>query len=219
MVETPSDLVARAVAGDEQALAQVIDTVRRTVAPYCRARLGSGAGRHTSADDVAQDVCEAVLVALPRARGPLLPFVYGIAAHKVADALRAAARSRHLVELDGVPEPVVDGTPEDSAMAADTSARLRGMLDRLPAVQRQVVVLRVLVGLSAAQAGRRLGMSAGAVRVAQHRGLRRLRDLAAEHPPDRRLQPSRRVRIASARTESSSAVVPQSMHLSVTDRP
>jgi RNA polymerase sigma-70 factor (ECF subfamily) len=42
------------------------------------------------------------------------------------------------------------------------------------------MVLRVAVGLSAEETGRALGMSAGAVRVAQHRALQKLR-AAAEH--------------------------------------
>jgi RNA polymerase sigma-70 factor (ECF subfamily) len=44
---------------------------------------------------------------------------------------------------------------------------------------RELLVLRVAVGLSAEETGRAMGMSAGAVRVAQHRALARLRALAA----------------------------------------
>ena len=43
-------------------------------------------------------------------------------------------------------------------------------------VSREVLALRVLAGLSADQAGAVLGKSPGAVRVAQHRALRSLRD-------------------------------------------
>ena len=57
---------------------------------------------------------------------------------------------------------------------------MRGLLDRLPATQRELLILRVAVGLSAEETGNALGMSSGAVRVAQHRALARLRVLAAE---------------------------------------
>ena len=60
---------------------------------YCRARLGRVAGHYHIADDVAQEVCIAVFSALPRYRDmgrPFVSFVFGIAAHKVADALRSA---------------------------------------------------------------------------------------------------------------------------------
>ena len=56
------------------------------------------------------------------------------------------------------------------------------LLQVLPAKQREILVLRVAVGLSAEETGHVLGMSAGAVRVAQHRALARLRALAVEEP-------------------------------------
>jgi RNA polymerase sigma-70 factor (ECF subfamily) len=40
-----------------------------------------------------------------------------------------------------------------------------------------VLVLRVAVGLTAEETGKSLGMTAGAVRVTQHRALARLREL------------------------------------------
>ena len=49
-----------------------------------------------------------------------------------------------------------------------------------PQHQRELLVLRVLTGLSAEETGAALGMSAGAVRVAQHRALLRLRAIAVE---------------------------------------
>jgi RNA polymerase sigma-70 factor (ECF subfamily) len=43
-----------------------------------------------------------------------------------------------------------------------------------------LLVLRVLTGLSAEETGAALGMSAGAVRVAQHRALASLRAIAVQ---------------------------------------
>jgi RNA polymerase sigma-70 factor, ECF subfamily len=43
-----------------------------------------------------------------------------------------------------------------------------------------LLVRRVLAGMSAQETGDELGMSAGAVRVAQHRALARLRTIARE---------------------------------------
>ena len=58
--------------------------------------------------------------------------------------------------------------------------RARDLLTRLPDHQRELVLLRVVAGLSAEETGNVLGMSAGAVRVAQHRALARLRAMARE---------------------------------------
>ena len=97
----------------------------------------------------------------------------------VADAQRSAVRSA--VPTDDMPdEPYLGPGPEDEALRSSDAALVRGLLDRLPATQRELLILRVAVGLSAEETGNALGMSSGAVRVAQHRALARLRTLAAE---------------------------------------
>lgn len=178
-----TDLVTRAISGDGDAMARLMADVRPVVVRYCCARLGRVGGSWTTAEDVAQDVCMAVFGALPRFRDegrPFLAFVYGIAARKVADAHREARRTRVRI-VAAVPEtPDATPGPEDRAVAADLAARLAVLLDRLPPVQREIVVLRVAVGLTAEEVGSLLGMSAGAVRVAQHRALVRLRAVAGD---------------------------------------
>jgi RNA polymerase sigma-70 factor (ECF subfamily) len=177
-------LAARAGSEGKAAMAELLGRVRPMIVRYCRARLGrSGGGAYTSADDVAQEVCLAVLNALPRYRDmgrPFSAFVFGIAAHKVSDAHRGAARDLSS-PVEVLPEiEDADGGPESQAMAADEARRLNALLETLPPVHRDVVVLRVAVGLSAEETGRALGMTAGAVRVTQHRALARLRQRIAE---------------------------------------
>jgi RNA polymerase sigma-70 factor, ECF subfamily len=66
-------------------------------------------------------------------------------------------------------------------VVADLEAeRARALLARLPPHQQELLVLRVLAGLSAQETGSALRMSPGAVRVAQHRALARLRAMARE---------------------------------------
>lgn len=175
-------LAALATQGDTSARDVLLANVRTMVHRYCRARLGRLPGSEHAADDVAQEVCLAVLSALPRYRDegrPFEAFVFGIAAHKVADAQRAAVRAA--VPTDEMPdEPDLGPGPEDHALRSSDAALVRSLLDRLPATQRELLILRVAVGLSAEETGSALGMSSGAVRVAQHRALARLRALAAE---------------------------------------
>jgi RNA polymerase sigma-70 factor (ECF subfamily) len=45
----------------------------------------------------------------------------------------------------------------------------------LPAKQREILILRVVVGLSAEETAAAVGSTTGAVRVAQHRALSRLK--------------------------------------------
>src|SRR6266851_2602961 len=92
---TISDLTALAAGGQPAAIESLLRQIRPMVVRYCRARLGQVAGHHQVADDVAQEVCIAVLNALPRYRDmgrPFASFVFGIASHKLADARRSAAR-------------------------------------------------------------------------------------------------------------------------------
>ena len=176
------ELVRRAATGDPAATATLLTEVRPGLVRYCRARLGRIGGAYTTADDVAQEVCLAVLRALPRYRdqgSPFAAFVYGIAAHKVADAQRAAIRDSAVTPTDApLDQPDQAPGPEQQAVAIDLARRLSVLLDRLPDVQREIVLLRVAVGLSAEEVGTIVGMTAAAVRMAQSRALARLRTLA-----------------------------------------
>jgi RNA polymerase sigma-70 factor (ECF subfamily) len=174
----PDELVARAMTGDPQAVGTVIALIRPMVVRYCRARLGRMDRSSVSADDVAQEVCLAVLTALPgyRVQGrPFLAFVYGIASHKVIDAHRAATRNRSEPVAD-IPDAVeVSDGPEQRALRIELSSEMGKLLETLPEKQREILVLRVVVGLSAEETAEAVGSTPGAVRVAQHRALARLR--------------------------------------------
>ena len=183
--QVPEQLVIDAMTGDRDAVARLLELIRPLVARYCRGKLGPVDRSFLSADDVAQEVCLAVLGALPnyRVQGrPFLAFVYGIAAHKVVDAHRAVTRGRTDPVAD-VPDVVAaDVGPEQHAMRGELSVQLRALLDELPEKQREILVLRIVVGLSAEETAEIVGASAGAVRVAQHRALTRLRKTAPPQP-------------------------------------
>ncbi|OBF01383.1 sigma-70 family RNA polymerase sigma factor [Mycobacterium sp. 852002-10029_SCH5224772] len=171
-------VVAKAVTGDHGALREVLETIRPIVVRYCRARVGTIDRGGLSADDVAQEVCLATITALPRYRDrgrPFLAFLYGIAAHKVADAHRAAGRDL-AYPTESLPDRwSPDAGPEQLAIEADSVSRMSELLEILPAKQREILILRVVVGLSAEETAAAVGSTTGAVRVAQHRALSRLK--------------------------------------------
>jgi RNA polymerase sigma-70 factor, ECF subfamily len=148
MTAPEPELVQRAVRGDPAATAALLELLRPGIVRYCRAHLGRVGGRYTTADDVAQEVCLAVL------------------------HLAVAP-----VDTLGEREDSTPG-PEQQAIAKDLGRRLSRLLRHLPELHREIVVLRVAVGLTAEEVGRTLDMSPGAVRVAQSRALARLRTLA-----------------------------------------
>ncbi len=180
-------LVRRAAEGDEQATHDLLAHVHPLALRYCRTRLSRlpGDARHF-VDDLAQEVCLAVLCALPRYRDqgrPFEAFVFAIASHKVADLQRSAMRGpgSTAVPSEDLPETPDDSLgPEERALLSSDAEWAKALLANLPPHQRELVLLRVAVGLTAEETGQVLGMSPGAVRVAQHRALSRLRALASQ---------------------------------------
>jgi RNA polymerase sigma-70 factor (ECF subfamily) len=178
-------LVFAAVNGDPAAIDGVLRWIRPLVLRYCRTRVGGQERTFTSADDVAQEVCIAVLTALPTYRDqgrPFLAFVYGIAAHKVADAHRSAARNR-AEPVPDVPDmtDLTEG-PEAHVMNGEFAGRMARLLESVSDKQREILHLRVVVGLSVEETADVVGSTPGAVRVAQHRALNRLRELLTAKP-------------------------------------
>jgi RNA polymerase sigma-70 factor, ECF subfamily len=176
-------MVRDARAGDAAALGQLYDTYRDRVARFAAGSLGDA----ERAEDVTSETFEAVLRNLGsyRAGTDFEAWLFTIAHRRVADHFRRRFRRReveldeavHPAHCDGLPGPlpVVDG-PEETVLAAERRAEVAGAFRRLRADQQEVLALRVLGGLSAAQVGAVLGKSEGAVRVAQHRALRSLRE-------------------------------------------
>lgn len=178
--EELDSLVRAARDHDRAAIARLLEVLRPVVTRYCRARLHGRDVRYLSADDVAQEVSVAVLRALPGYTdrgGSFLNLVFAIAANKVADAYRLAARDRlqPVAELPELPEP--GNGPETQALRLDLGSTLRELLDRLAPLQKEILTLRVVVGYSAEETAQALGISAVNVRVTQHRALAKLRGM------------------------------------------
>lgn len=174
-----SQLVTRAVAGESDAVETLITGVRERVHRYCRARLRGYPGAGAAADDVAQEVCVAVLTALPHYQDtgrPFEAFVFRVAGFKVADAQRQALGREQVVDdVPDSPSTSLADSPEDSAVVSSQADHVTRLMERLPGQQREVVVMRVAVGMSTEETATALGMTSGAVRVTQHRALARLR--------------------------------------------
>ncbi|MGO4599298.1 sigma-70 family RNA polymerase sigma factor [Terrabacter sp. 2RAF25] len=173
--------LAAGAARDPQARDVLLARVRDMALRYSRVRLGRF-GAEDIAQDVAQEVCMAVVTALPtyEERGlPFEAFVYTITSRKLADAQRAAMRGP--APVADIPDGPADGpSPESVAIMRDDAATAMTLMRQLPPQQREILTLRVAVGMSTDETAAALGMSAGAVRVAQHRALGKLRGLMAD---------------------------------------
>ncbi|AUI58177.1 RNA polymerase sigma factor ShbA [Amycolatopsis sp. BJA-103] len=181
--EVLDPLVMAAKAGDPGAVHALLAVVKPVLVRYCRARMGGRDLSYLSADDIAQEACLAVFKMLPSYEdrgGSFLYLVRAIAANKVADAFRVVSRDRS----DPVPELPEAGSvrnePESHLLGVDLGARLGRLVATLPRTQREVITLRIVVGLTATETGVALGLTPGNVRVKQHRALVKLRELVQE---------------------------------------
>lgn len=174
------DLAVRAI-HDRYAAERLMAGVRGLALRYGRIRLARF-GAEDLAQDVAQEVCMAVLSALPTYQDRGLPFeafVYRIAANKLADAQRAALRSA--APVADVPDSLDERPgPEAQAVTRAEAALALELMERLSEQQREIITLRVAVGFSTDETAAALGMTPGSVRVAQHRALQKLRSLMAD---------------------------------------
>ncbi|MEC3953878.1 sigma-70 family RNA polymerase sigma factor [Nocardia sp. CDC153] len=171
-------LIGPAAAGDRDAVSEILKIVYPLVRRYCAARM-SGAGHlHVTADDVAQEICLATVQAIPRYRDQgksFLAFVYGISANKVADAFRRAQLHPAYPVAEFPDAPNNEAGPEERALAMETRRAARDLMQVLSSTHREVLVMRIVLGWTAAQTAEAIGTSPGVVRVMQHRALNRLR--------------------------------------------
>lgn len=180
-----AELVEAAKAGDAVAIERLIAQLRPLIVRYCRARIGRAVSTFSSADDVAQDVCLAVLTSLPSYRSTgasFLGFVYGIAMHKIMDFHRKYSRERS-TPVSELPDVVTTAAgPEHRLLYNELGEQVGALLAELSDTQRDVLTFRLIVGLSVAETAEATSMSLGAVRVCQHRALAKLRRKLQSRP-------------------------------------
>lgn len=130
------------------------------------------------AEDVLQDTFAALYARwndAPTTAEEQRRWAFGFADHTLANAIRARSRALRLVDAVGARPASVPSVGDDVA----NFERALWLLDKLQEPARETVRLTVLVGLSAAQAGQRLGCSEIAVRTRVSRACARLRPLLA----------------------------------------
>jgi RNA polymerase sigma-70 factor (ECF subfamily) len=144
--------------------------------------------RFGSSDAETEDVVQEVLIAIHRKRDtwdparPFLPWLAALTRHRVIDATRRLGRARGRAAAATVDE-MADVLPAPTPTPAPLAGERARMIAALPARERGVVAALGLEGQSVAAAATRFAISEGAVRVAFHRGLARLRRMA-EAPPN-----------------------------------
>ena len=169
--------LASARTGDEAAFARIFRDVQPALLRY----LGV-----ISADpeDVAGETWVQVVSGLRRFRGGEQDFrawLFTIARNRAADAGRSRAR-RPAVPLDMTEAAQQLTSPDaaDLALEAVSTRTTMALIKSLPPEQAEIIMLRVVAGLDTGDVARIVGKTSGAVRVAAHRGLRRLASQVAQ---------------------------------------
>jgi RNA polymerase sigma-70 factor, ECF subfamily len=172
------ETLAAARDGDERAFSALWRDLNPALLRYLRV-LAPATAEDTTAE-VWLDICRG----LWRFDGPESSFrawVFTVARMRAVDAGRQAARRPvRPVPPELLPERPALDDPAEAIVEAMATQEALALIAMLPPAQAEVVLLRVIAGLSTVQVGKIVGKQPGAVRVLAHRGLRRLAQHLAE---------------------------------------
>lgn len=172
--ERDESLMAEVAAGQRTALEPLIRRHASPLLNFIQRMLGN---RHRG-----EEVFQEVFLAVWAKRGqyqfprPFKPWLYAIATNKCYEVLRLPRRVIGSIDLDAAAEALsLEPRPEDHAIATETAALVERAVQKLPAQQRAVVVLRVWQGLSYGEIAQAVGRTEATVRSHMHHGLAGLR--------------------------------------------
>jgi RNA polymerase sigma-70 factor, ECF subfamily len=134
-------------------------------------------------EDVTSEVFIAVFKGIGAFEGDWEQFrswVFTIAHRRTVDSWRRSARAPQTLPLDEGDEVVPSA--EDLALERLAGAEVIRLLAVLSRAQRDVLTLRFVADLSVEQVAAVLGKRPGAVKVLQHRAIKRLRDVTFPGP-------------------------------------
>lgn len=175
-----AERLAGAKAGDEACFVELFRSVQPSLLRYLSTLGGA------LAEDVAAETWVSVLKGLPRFKGDEAGWrgwVFTIAHARLRDAQRKAVRTP--VPADTT--RLLETRPGRADVALDveemfsTEAAL-ALVGWLPKDQSEIILLRYVAGLDVAATAKVVGKRPGAVRVAAHRGLKRLAELLGPAP-------------------------------------
>ena len=165
-------LMVAGLGGDASSYRTLLDALSGRLRGYYRGRLRR-AGRSS---EETEDLVQEALMAVHTRRHtydpnePLTPWVYAIARYKLIDHLR-----RSQPELANVPiENALEVMALDDRNASESRLDLNKLLTQLPERTRRAIQYVKLDGLGIDEAAARCGVSASAIKVIVHRGLRSL---------------------------------------------
>ncbi len=171
-----TDITLRAITGDIAAAGELYEQCHQDIYWYLFYRVGDA----QTAEDLMAEVFLRMLRGLPNYQPqgkPVEAWLFQIARNLAIDHYRSNhhEESIEMKENQLVEPGEVHNTVENSL----NGEKLRRALEHLSADQRDVIILRFVLGMPIAEAARTINRSQDAVKALQRRGLLALRDLLA----------------------------------------
>ena len=174
------DIVRRAQAGDQSAFAELYERHYDQIFRYISFKCGN----RLEAEDLTGEVFLKMLESIHKFKFQGFPFtswLYRIAHNLVVDNFRRKGR-KPTVPLDKVLN-FSGGADSDMENQVQLSWSMREVveaMDNLTDLQREVITLRFVAGLSIAETANTVGRKENAVKALQHAGIRKLRHVLAQ---------------------------------------
>jgi RNA polymerase sigma-70 factor (ECF subfamily) len=169
-----ADLVTRAQAGDADAIGTLYDRHHRSIFQYISTRVRE----QKLAQDITGDVFTKMIMNLPNYQVTEVPFqawLYRISYNLIVDHYRKG-NGHMLLPLEQVEHTHTDNHNLASIVEKQLTLEcVQAALDQIDPVQRDVITLRFLAGLSLNEVAQILKKSVASVKSLQHRGLKALR--------------------------------------------
>lgn len=196
-------LVERACLGDQRAVGLLYDAYVAPLYRFCLSRVGN----ETDAEDLAEEIFIKVMRAVPgfewrpfgppiaggsgdgeadaaaqggtaevEERSPFRAWLFRIARNHVVSHYRRTAPRATVGE---VPDWIADGQrgPAELAETSITIREIFAAVEQLPPAQREVIQLRFGAGLTVAETAEALEKHETNVKVLQHKGVKRLKEI------------------------------------------
>lgn len=166
-VHAPAELLERVAQRDPRALEELVAAHDTDMVRLCYVICGDA----ELARDATQETWFRLWSRPPRLRDTtrLRSWLLSVAANEARQQLRRSRR-RRLREVDATSAPV-----RRDGLDAETSLDMRAALARLRPAERELIGLRYALGMSSAEIGAHLGISAEGARTRLHRVIQQLR--------------------------------------------
>lgn len=173
-----SQLITKAKEGNKDAFGQIYNLFYRRIFHYCQFNLKDGKSQE------AQDLCQETFLRAYKSissfseikGGSFQAYLFRIARNLIIDN----QRKKKDVPLKDNLSIEEESNLDDQIDKKAENQKLKEALDKLPEVERQIIILRYFEELTTAEVARVIGKREGALRVRSHRVLKKLKDLMEE---------------------------------------